>query len=59
MRKREKAEIKEGKNEVGLCAGDSALVTDLSRNFRVKYYPVEVSVRGQITKNNAARFKTF
>ena len=37
----------------------SALVTDLSRNFRVKYYPVEVSVRGQITKNNAARFKSL
>ena len=37
----------------------SALVTDLSRHFRVKYYPVEVSVRGQVTKNNAARLKSF
>ena len=37
----------------------SAMVTDLSRNFRVKYYPVEVSVRGQITKSNAARFKSL
>ena len=37
----------------------SALVADLSRHFRVKYYPVEVSVRGQVSKNNKSRFKSF
>ena len=37
----------------------SALVTDLSARFRVKYYPVEISVRGQVTKNNKARLKSL
>ena len=37
----------------------SPLVTDLSRHFRVFYYPVEVSVRGQVTKKNRARFKSL
>ena len=35
------------------------LVTDLSQHYRVRYYPVEVSVRGQVTKKNQARFKSF
>ena len=35
----------------------SPLVADLSRSYRTKYYPVEVSVRGQVTKKNKARFK--
>ena len=37
----------------------SALVTDLSHLFRVRYYPVEVSVRGQVTKKNGSRLKSF
>ena len=37
----------------------AALVGDLSRRFRVKYYPVEISVRGQVSKNNGARLKSF
>ena len=44
-------EYKEGKY--------SALVTDLSRNFRVRFYPIEVSVRGQVTKRNGARLKSL
>ena len=35
------------------------LVADLSHHYCVKYYPVEVSVRGQITKKNKTRFKSF
>ena len=35
------------------------LVNDLSRNFTVFYFPIEVSVRGQISKGNRARFKAF
>ena len=37
----------------------SPLVADLSRHYRVRYYPVEVSVRGQVTKGNKSRFKSF
>ena len=37
----------------------SPLVADLARHYRVRYYPVEVSVRGQVTKKNKARFKSF
>ena len=35
------------------------LVNDLSREFNVFYFPIEVSVRGQISKGNRARFKAF
>ena len=35
------------------------LVNDLSRNFKVEFYCVEVSVRGQLTKANKARLKSF
>ena len=35
------------------------LVADLSHHYRVKYFPVEVSVRGQVTKKNKARFKSL
>ena len=35
------------------------LVADLSRNFKVFHFSVEVSVRGQITKNNRCRLKTL
>ena len=35
------------------------LVGDLSRAFNVFYFPIEVSVRGQVTKGNRARFKAF
>ena len=37
----------------------SPLVADLARYYRTKYYPVEVSVRGQITKSNKARLKSL
>ena len=37
----------------------SPLVADLSRHFRVHYYPVEISVRGQVSKGNRARIKSF
>ena len=37
----------------------SPLVADLSRHFRVHYYPIEISVRGQVTKENKARIKSF
>ena len=37
----------------------SPLVADLSRHYSVRYYPVEVSVRGQVTKGNKTRFKSF
>ena len=37
----------------------SPLVTDLSNYYRVRYYPVEVSVRGQVTGGNKTRFKSF
>ena len=37
----------------------SPLVADLASHYRVRYYPVEVSVRGQVTKGNKARFKSF
>ena len=37
----------------------SPLVADLARHYRTKYYPVEVSVRGQITKSNKARLKSL
>ena len=35
------------------------LVGDLSRDLNVFYFPIEVSVRGQISKGNRARFKSF
>ena len=35
------------------------LISDLSNRFVVSFYPVEVSARGQITKDNHARFKSF
>ena len=37
----------------------STLVADLSRHYNVHYYPVEVSVRGQVNKSNKARIKSF
>ena len=37
----------------------SPLVADLSRSYRVKYYPVEVSVRGQVSRSNKTRIKSF
>ena len=37
----------------------STLVADLSIHYRVKYYPIEVSVRGQVSKGNRSRFKSF
>ena len=35
------------------------LVADLSRRFKVFYYPIEISVRGQVSKSNKARIKSF
>ena len=35
------------------------LVNDLSNDFSVFYFPIEVSVRGQVSKGNRARFKAF
>ena len=35
------------------------LIADLSRDFNVFYFPIEVSVRGQVSKGNRARFKAF
>ena len=35
------------------------LVADLSQNFSVSHYSVEISVRGQVTKNNKSRIKSF
>ena len=35
------------------------LVADLSRNFSVLHYSVEVTVRGQVTKENKNRIKSF
>ena len=35
------------------------LIADLSRNFRVHNYSVEISVRGQVSKQNRARLKSF
>ena len=35
------------------------LVADLSRNYKVFHFSIEVSVRGQISKNNRARLKSF
>ena len=35
------------------------LVTDLSREFRVESYCFQVSVRGQLSKANKARLKSF
>ena len=35
------------------------LVGDMSRIYTVFYFPVEVSVRGQVTKGNRARLKEF
>ena len=37
----------------------STLVADLSSRFRVKYYPIEISVRGQVSKGNKSRIKSF
>ena len=37
----------------------ASLVTDLSRNFSVFQFSVEISVRGQITAANKARLKSF
>ena len=35
------------------------LITDLSQRYVVSFFPVEVSARGQITKNNRTRLKSF
>ena len=35
------------------------LIADLSRVFNVFYFPIEVSVRGQVSKDNRARLKAF
>ena len=35
------------------------LVNDLSHNYKVEFYCVEISVRGQVTKANKARLKSF
>ena len=37
----------------------AALVGDLSRDFKVSLFSVEVSARGQISKANRARLKCF
>ena len=37
----------------------SPLVADLSRRYTVHYYPVEISVRGQVSKSNRARLKSL
>ena len=37
----------------------SSLVADLSRNFSVSLFSIEISARGYITKSNKARLKTF
>ena len=37
----------------------AALVGDLSNNFTVFQFSVEVSVRGQLSKSNRARLKSF
>ena len=37
----------------------SPLVADLSRNFKTYQFSVEVSARGQVTKANRARLKSF
>ena len=35
------------------------LITDLSSTKVVSFYPVEVSARGQVTKDNQSRLKSF
>ena len=35
------------------------LIADLSQRFVVSFYPVEVSARGQISKDNRSRLKSF
>ena len=35
------------------------LVADLSRDFKVSHFSIEVSVRGQVSKGNRARLKAF
>ena len=35
------------------------LITDLSQNKVVSFYPIEVSARGQVTKDNRSRLKSF
>ena len=35
------------------------LVADLSQNFSVSHYSVEVTVRGQVTKDNRKRIRAF
>ena len=35
------------------------LVMDLSQRFVVSFYPIEISARGQVTKENRARLKSF
>ena len=37
----------------------ASLVNDLSHVFTVFYFPIEVSVRGQVSKGNRMRFKSF
>ena len=37
----------------------SPLVADLARNFSVSQFSVEITVRGQVTKANRARLKSF
>ena len=35
------------------------LVADLSRDYKVFHFSIEVSVRGQVSKGNRARLKAF
>ena len=37
----------------------ASLIADLSQRFVVSFYSIEVSARGQITKENQARLKSF
>ena len=37
----------------------SPLAADLARNFSVSQFSVEITVRGQVTKANRARLKSF
>ena len=37
----------------------SSLITDLSQRFVTSFYSIEVSARGQITKDNQSRLKGF
>ena len=37
----------------------SPLIADLSQRYRVSFFSIEVSARGQITKDNRSRLKAF